>query len=156
MCVCVCGRVFVEKRFPKVHVMIRKLSSLAHNPRQADAVSGGSAPSGPAAARGQGRVVLVATGALTNVALLLALYPEVTECLRDIVIMGGAIGIGNTSPGALLSTLGCLCCEQGLRWTDPELPLAFFHSFTTSHTHIHTHTYIYIYTKICICTKVQC
>eukprot|EP00048_Salpingoeca_helianthica_P017103 m.235643 g.235643 ORF g.235643 m.235643 type:complete len:345 (+) comp20180_c0_seq1:20-1054(+) len=50
--------------------------------------------------RGLGHVVLVATGALTNVALLLALYPEVVPCLRDIVIMGGAIGIGNTSPAA--------------------------------------------------------
>lgn len=54
----------------------------------------------PAHSRGTGHVVLVATGALTNVALLLALYPEVRACLRDIVIMGGALGMGNTSPAA--------------------------------------------------------
>ncbi len=46
------------------------------------------------------KVVLVATGSLTNVALLLAVYPEVKDLLKEIVIMGGAIGSGNTSPSA--------------------------------------------------------
>lgn len=43
------------------------------------------------------RVALVATGALTNVALLLILYPEVTAMV-DITLMGGAMGMGNTGP----------------------------------------------------------
>lgn len=43
------------------------------------------------------RVHLVCTGALTNAALLVTLFPEiVTQC--DVTIMGGALGIGNTGP----------------------------------------------------------
>ncbi len=44
-----------------------------------------------------GKVQLVATGALTNVALLISLYPEVGDMI-DIVIMGGSLGLGNTGP----------------------------------------------------------
>lgn len=36
---------------------------------------------------------LVCTGALTNAALLLILYPEVA-CMIEITIMGGCLGIG--------------------------------------------------------------
>lgn len=46
------------------------------------------------------KVHLIATGPLTNVALLLLVYPEVLEHLNSIHIMGGAIGAGNTSPCA--------------------------------------------------------
>lgn len=45
--------------------------------------------------RGGEKVALVAVGALTNVALLLLLYPEVIPMV-DIVVMGGCMGIGNT------------------------------------------------------------
>lgn len=38
---------------------------------------------------------LVATGALTNVALLIILYPEVCSMI-DITIMGGCVGIGGS------------------------------------------------------------
>ena len=42
---------------------------------------------------------LVATGALTNVALLFSVYPEVIHRLDELVIMGGAYqGLGNTGP----------------------------------------------------------
>jgi inosine-uridine nucleoside N-ribohydrolase len=46
--------------------------------------------------------VLVATGPLTNVALLLRMRPDVvrSKALTHIVLMGGAIGLGNTSPAA--------------------------------------------------------
>lgn len=45
-----------------------------------------------------GRIVkLVATGALTNVALMFALYPEVLTMI-EVVIMGGCLGVGNTGP----------------------------------------------------------
>lgn len=47
-----------------------------------------------------GGVVLVATGALTNVALLLLVFPEIKSKLSHIVLMGGALGIGNTGPVA--------------------------------------------------------
>ena len=44
-------------------------------------------------------VHLVCTGALTNAALLLTLYPEVREMVR-VTIIGGAVNVGNTSPAA--------------------------------------------------------
>lgn len=40
------------------------------------------------------------TGALTNAALLLTLFPEAAEEIEQIVLMGGAIGSGNTNPCA--------------------------------------------------------
>lgn len=43
------------------------------------------------------KVQLVATGALSNVALLLMLFPDIIEMV-EIVLMGGALGIGNTGP----------------------------------------------------------
>lgn len=45
----------------------------------------------------QTKVQLVATGALTNLALLISLYPEVIDMV-DVVIMGGSMGAGNTGP----------------------------------------------------------
>jgi len=45
-------------------------------------------------------VTLLCTAALTNIALLFAIYPEVKEYISSIVSMGGAIGLGNTSPVA--------------------------------------------------------
>jgi inosine-uridine nucleoside N-ribohydrolase len=54
-------------------------------------------------------VTLVATGPLTNVALVLARYPELESQLERIVLMGGAIGEGNTTPAAEFNI-----------WVDPE------------------------------------
>ncbi len=48
-------------------------------------------------AAGTERVRLVCIGALTNVALLITLFPEVMPMV-EIVIMGGCLGIGNTGP----------------------------------------------------------
>lgn len=46
-----------------------------------------------------GQAWLVATGALTNVALLFAIFPEVAEHIAGLSIMGGAIGDGfNDAP----------------------------------------------------------
>jgi hypothetical protein len=42
---------------------------------------------------------LICTGALTNAALLLILYPEVQPML-EVVLMGGAMGVGNTGAPA--------------------------------------------------------
>ena len=44
-----------------------------------------------------GEITLVATGPLTNVALLLERYPDVGPALRDLVIMGGTLAGGNMS-----------------------------------------------------------
>jgi inosine-uridine nucleoside N-ribohydrolase len=54
-------------------------------------------------------VTLVPTGPLTNVALLLSLYPDVADRIERIVFMGGAIGLGNTTPAAEFNV-----------WADPE------------------------------------
>jgi ribosylpyrimidine nucleosidase len=45
-------------------------------------------------------VTLIVTGPMTNIALLLLVYPEVRPCIRSVVFMGGAIGSGNTGPAA--------------------------------------------------------
>src|SRR5436190_1507063 len=54
-------------------------------------------------------VTLVPTGPLTNVALFLARYPDLAATLGRVVLMGGAIGEGNTTPAAEFNI-----------WADPE------------------------------------
>jgi inosine-uridine nucleoside N-ribohydrolase len=58
---------------------------------------------------------LVATGPLTNVALLLALHPDAKP--DRIVLMGGAIGEGNVTPAAEFNI-----------WADPEAARRVFES----------------------------
>ena len=58
---------------------------------------------------------LVATGPLTNVGLLLALHPDVKP--ERIVLMGGSIGEGNTTPAAEFNI-----------WADPEAARRVFSS----------------------------
>ena len=60
-------------------------------------------------------VSLVATGPLTNVALLLTRYPEVEQRLERVVLMGGAIGEGNVTPAAEFNI-----------WADPEAAARVF------------------------------
>ncbi|KAJ2718843.1 Uridine nucleosidase 1, partial [Coemansia sp. Benny D115] len=45
-------------------------------------------------------ISIVAVGPLTNVALLLSMYPEVIPKIETLSIMGGAISIGNTTSAA--------------------------------------------------------
>jgi pyrimidine-specific ribonucleoside hydrolase len=52
---------------------------------------------------------LIAIGPLTNLALLLAIHPDVAERIPRIVIMGGAYGPGNVTPEAEFNV-----------WCDPE------------------------------------
>jgi len=66
-------------------------------------------------AGGAGPVTLVATGPLTNVALLLARYPDARP--ERIVLMGGAIGEGNETPAAEFNM-----------WADPEAAARVFDS----------------------------
>jgi inosine-uridine nucleoside N-ribohydrolase len=54
-------------------------------------------------------VTLVPTGPLTNIALLLARYPELAPRIERIVLMGGAFGEGNVTPAAEFNI-----------WADPE------------------------------------
>jgi inosine-uridine nucleoside N-ribohydrolase len=60
-------------------------------------------------------VVLVATGPLTNVALLLERHPGVRP--EGLVLMGGAIGLGNVTPAAEFNV-----------WADPEAADRVFRS----------------------------
>ena len=62
-------------------------------------------------------VTLVATGPLTNVALLLARHPDATSRLERIVLMGGAIAEGNVTPAAEFNV-----------WADPEAARRVFES----------------------------
>ena len=54
-------------------------------------------------------LTLIAVGPLTNIALLIATYPDLVENIEDIVLMGGAIGLGNVTPSAEFNV-----------WCDPE------------------------------------
>jgi inosine-uridine nucleoside N-ribohydrolase len=65
--------------------------------------------------RRAGEVTLVATGPLTNVALLLALRPDARP--ERIVLMGGSIGEGNRTPAAEFNI-----------WVDPEAAARVFES----------------------------
>ena len=47
-----------------------------------------------------GPVTLIPTGPLTNVAAFLREYPELKERVARISLMGGSIGLGNTTPAA--------------------------------------------------------
>jgi inosine-uridine nucleoside N-ribohydrolase len=62
-------------------------------------------------------ITLVATGPLTNLALLLARHPEVGPRLERIVLMGGSIGEGNVTPAAEFNI-----------WADPEAAARVFAS----------------------------
>ena len=62
-----------------------------------------------------GRLTLVPTGPLTNIALLLALHPDARP--ERIVLMGGSIGEGNRTPAAEFNI-----------WADPEAAKRVFAS----------------------------
>jgi inosine-uridine nucleoside N-ribohydrolase len=53
----------------------------------------------------QEQITIICTGALTNIALLLLLFPETKPAIKEIVFLGGAIGLGNISPAAEFNIL---------------------------------------------------
>jgi inosine-uridine nucleoside N-ribohydrolase len=65
----------------------------------------------------QAPATLVAVGPLTNVALFAAAYPELLHRVERLVIMGGAIGLGNVTPSAEFNV-----------WVDPEAAHRVFES----------------------------
>jgi inosine-uridine nucleoside N-ribohydrolase len=69
------------------------------------------------ASRAHGDLVLVATGPLTNVATAMARDPGLPRRLRRVVLMGGAIGLGNVTPAAEFNIAA-----------DPEAARAVFES----------------------------
>lgn len=83
------------------------------------------------------KVHLVSTGALTNVALLLLLYPEASKLIEQIVIMGGAIGPGNTGAAAEFNmqvgiswvySISALCLRRWLRPAKPAFSMFMCHT----------------------------
>lgn len=62
-------------------------------------------------------VTIVATGPLTNIALLLKTFPEVKDSIDKIIIMGGGLDHGNITKGAEFNI-----------WTDPEAAKIVFTS----------------------------
>jgi inosine-uridine nucleoside N-ribohydrolase len=62
-------------------------------------------------------VTLIPTGPLTNVALLLVRHPDVVDDIERIVLMGGAIAEGNSTPAAEFNI-----------WVDPEAAARVFAS----------------------------
>lgn len=52
-----------------------------------------------------GLISIIATGGLTNIAMLLRLHPAVQDFIREIVFMGGAMGVGNRHPVAEFNIL---------------------------------------------------
>ncbi|PWH04948.1 nucleoside hydrolase [Brachybacterium endophyticum] len=62
-------------------------------------------------------LTLVALAPLTNVALLLRMYPEVAAQLEGIVLMGGSAAVGNATPVAEFNV-----------WHDPEAARIVFES----------------------------
>lgn len=63
------------------------------------------------------KITLVPIGPLTNIALLIRLYPEVVNHIKEIVLMGGSATRGNASPAAEFNMLA-----------DPEAANIVFHS----------------------------
>lgn len=47
-----------------------------------------------------GDITLVPVGPLTNIAMAMLMEPEIVKKIRRIVLMGGAVGIGNSTPSA--------------------------------------------------------
>ncbi len=62
-------------------------------------------------------VTLVPVGPLTNIAMLLNRYPGIEDAIKEIVLMGGAIGTGNFTPAAEFNI-----------YVDPEAAHRVFHS----------------------------
>ncbi|RIH81630.1 Pyrimidine-specific ribonucleoside hydrolase RihB [Calidithermus terrae] len=52
-----------------------------------------------------GEVTLVPVGALTNLALAMRLEPRIVPAIREVVLMGGSIDVGNWSPSAEFNIL---------------------------------------------------
>jgi len=67
--------------------------------------------------RGDRPVTVVATGPLTNVALLLRAAPPLRDRIAEIYLMGGSLGEGNTTASAEFNI-----------WTDPEAAAVVFES----------------------------
>ena len=49
------------------------------------------------------KAALVALGPLTNIAVLLSLYPEITADIDEVIVLAGGITVGNVTVRATLA-----------------------------------------------------
>lgn len=47
-----------------------------------------------------GKLLIIALGPLTNIALTLLKYPDIKEKIDELILMGGSMGLGNDTPAA--------------------------------------------------------
>ena len=60
----------------------------------------------------EGKVIWANTGSLTNLCMLLYVFPDLKEKISKIVIMGGALGKGNSTPAAEFNIFFDPCAAQ--------------------------------------------
>ena len=60
-------------------------------------------------------IVLVPVGPLSNIASALALFPELVDCVPEVMIMGGGHAVANVTPSAEFNI-----------WADPEAAALVF------------------------------
>ncbi|KAK4055123.1 Uridine nucleosidase 1 [Microbotryomycetes sp. JL201] len=85
---------------------------------------------------GHAKLTIVATGALTNVALFVATYPDlVRDNIEQIVLMGGAEGRGNMAPTAEFNIL--IDPEAAQMVFDADVPVVMI-PLNVTHTNIYT------------------
>jgi len=77
-------------------------------------------------ARPKGEVILVAIGSMTNIAILVSLYPEVIDWIKGLVIMGGALTVGNVTSVAEFNIWVALHEAIANRESDPEAARILF------------------------------
>ncbi|KAM0255022.1 hypothetical protein ACHAQJ_006170 [Trichoderma viride] len=79
-----------------------------------------------------GTAFLVATGSLTNIALLFAVHPDLADHIRGLAIMGGAVGDGFSSVSSNIDPKGVRGFGNTTAWAefnvycDPEAAQAIF------------------------------
>lgn len=83
----------------------------------------------------EGEVTLCAVGPLTNIAIFLINFPHLHEKVKEIVIMGGGIAFGNTTPVAEFNILADPEAAQIV--FNSQIPLTVFGLDATHQTKIH-------------------
>ncbi|CAF1506491.1 unnamed protein product [Rotaria sordida] len=78
-------------------------------------------------------VTLIATGQLTNIALLLKVFPQIKNSLSEIVLMGGCIGIGNMQPGSEFNFMNDPDAAH-IVFTSPHVPRLVMVPLELTHT----------------------
>ena len=57
---------------------------------------------------GRGKLTIVSTGPMTNVALFVSVYADLLHGVEELVFMGGGVGVGNRPAVAGTLPVACL------------------------------------------------